>query len=124
MTAAQELSAVINIRIDPRTRYLLELASRKQALGNSEIVRQALNIYFSTISLYEAEEFEEPFPGHELPTLEQRRARRTEAEAKLASRSLADLAELLWFEDPVMRLRMLAGAFPRLVTEEERNQLK
>ncbi len=124
MAAAQELSAVINVRMDPRTRYLLELASRKQELGNSEIVRQALNIYFSTISLYEVEELEEPFPTHERPTLEQMQTRRTEAEAKLASRSLADLAHLLWSEDPETRLKRLAGAFPRLVTKEERNQLK
>ena len=113
----------VSIRLDQKTFYLLELATRIEDRSTSEVIRAALDLYFQQISPHRSEDFEEATPGTEPPTLLQRQESKAKAEAELKRQSLAKLADLLWFDEPEKRLQMLAAAYPHLVTETEWKEL-
>lgn len=87
-------SEVISIRLDPRLKYLAELAARRQRRPLSSYVEWAIEQSLKIVG---------PEYGSTLPS----------------EPSLADVASLLWDVDEADRFAKLALAYPELLTHEE-----
>ena len=83
---------MVTIRLDPRLRYLTDLAARSQHRTTSGFIEWAINNALSDVSIY-SESDNEP--------------------------SLADIGNYLWDVDESDRFLKLAIGFPALLTHDE-----
>lgn len=105
-------STTLTIRIDPRLRFLLELAAISEGRKAGNYVEAAIahsfkDVYPDYPEMYDSE----PESGIVFDPL----ARPT----KKIGPSLADLADELWDEDEVQRFFNVALLLPRLCTEQQ-----
>jgi hypothetical protein len=89
-------SETVTIRLDPKLRYLTELASRKQRRTVSSFIEWAIEKALTSIILREYEEY-----GHHM------------------EESLGESAETLWDPDEPDRLAKLGLHYPELLTYDE-----
>jgi hypothetical protein len=86
---------IVQVRLDPRLRYLAELAARKQRRTLSSFIEWALEKSLESVLLYEGS----VHGSHDI--------------------SIADRAAELWDIDEAERLVKLAWKYPELLTHEE-----
>ncbi len=116
--------AQFNVRVDLPTLYTLDIACRIEDCSQSELVRRALSYYFkNAISPHQLIEFQEPFPGHTLPTPEMMQKQKAEAKQAQMQHPLSEYAELLWEEQPFDRLMKLMVFFNHLMTPFDKSLL-
>jgi hypothetical protein len=89
-------SEIIHVRLDPKLRYLSELAARKQRRTISSFIEFLAGDYLKYTFLDTKED---------TPSLEKE-------------------AEKLWSLDPVIRMRKLAEHYPHLLTYNEELELR
>jgi hypothetical protein len=119
MPVENDIPTHLNIPIDPKLRYLAELASRACGVSLTGYVEEAIRESFRRVSLDEFPELsEEP---------EVRELTRTEILAKFKKRSstianpLSDVADGLWSEHPFIRLQLLAlSGLDHLMSEDDK----
>ena len=88
-------SETVTVRLDPKLRYLAELASRKQRRTLSSFIEWAIEDSLSRVELYQGSSYEDP------------------------SINLKDESEKLWDVDAADRLCKLASTYPELLTHDE-----
>jgi hypothetical protein len=87
-------SETVTVRLDPKLRYLSELAARKQRRTLSSYIEWALEQSLSKVNLTDSMDFN-------------------------GEKSIADVASLLWDVDEADRFVELAFNYPELMTHEE-----
>jgi hypothetical protein len=95
-TASISRSKVVGVRLDPKLRYLAELAARKQRRSLSSFVEWAIEESLGRVSLPDDSGFDNGHPS-----------------------SIAEEAEQLWDVDEPDRFARLALRYPELLTHEE-----
>ena len=91
----QSKTKVVGVRLDPRLRYLTELAARKQRRSISSFIEWAIEESLGNVLLREESEYEGDPP------------------------TVADEASALWDVDDADRFAKLALKYPDLLTHEE-----
>ena len=121
---ANQASKMISVRIDPKIRYLAELAAEARNESLTKYLEWALDESFKKVTLYKSPELEITYgPGRgeiELgpaPDPEEEQAKR---DAMLISNK----ADLLWNENEYVRMAILSSIAPHLVPEEDALFLK
>jgi hypothetical protein len=113
-----ELPEMLGLRLEPKTRYLAELAARAEGRTLSSFVEQAIIASFSRVTLRKPSEPEPMYLGtsgefHVAPIdVEQERIQN---EAMLVS----NMADNLWSDNPFIRLEIRAMSLPHLMTFED-----
>lgn len=90
----------VTVRLDPKLRYLAEIAARKQRRTLSSYVEWAVEKSLDVVKLYEAGDFKE------------------------SDVSVAEQAEALWDVDEAERFVKLSIRYPELLTHEEQERWK
>jgi predicted transcriptional regulator len=91
--AGKRRSETVSVRLDPKLRYLAEIAARKQRRTLSSFIEWAIEDSLNRVSLWEG--------------------------ANGAKRSVNDAANQLWDVDDADRFTKLAFNFPDLMTHQE-----
>jgi hypothetical protein len=99
--AGKRKSEVVTIRLDPKLKYIAELAARKQRRTLSSYIEWAVE---QSLSNLQASEYTPP--GYPIP------------------RSFADVAATAWDVDEADRFVKLAQNFPELLTHDEQRVWK
>jgi hypothetical protein len=89
-------SETISVRLDPKLRYLSDLAARKQRRTISSFVEWAIEASLDKVIIHEGDQFEQK------PSI-----------------TLGSVASSLWDVDPADRFVKLALRYPELLTHEE-----
>lgn len=89
-------SETVTVRLDPKLRYLAELAARKQRRTLSSFIEWAIEDVMNSVAIYEGN-----------------------GQYNEESRSIGDEAEFLWDVDDSDRFAKLAIRYPELLTHEE-----
>jgi hypothetical protein len=94
--------AVVGVRLDPKIRYLADLAARKQRRSINSFIEWVILNSFGTVEL----RIDRDRSGNKIPV------------------TLEDSAWRLWDADPAERFARLAILFPDLMTHEEHERWK
>ena len=94
-------SETVTVRLDPKLRYLAELAARKQRRTVSSFIEWAVEDSLSRIYLYESNDFNGQY-----------------------NRSIADESSILWDVDEADRFVNLAIKYPELLSHDEQKLWK
>jgi hypothetical protein len=113
-----ELPEMLGLRLDPKTRYLAELAARAQGASLTTYVSNAIVESFKRITLRKPTE-PEPMYGNNpddvvIPAVDAEQER-VKNEAMLVS----NMADIIWSDNPFTRLEIRALTFPHLMTGED-----
>ncbi len=95
-------SETVTVRLDPKLRYLAELAALKHRRTLSSFIEWAIEETLRHVKLREAGTYSDEDPG----------------------RTVADDAEVLWDVDDADRFAKLALRYPELLTHEEQKRWK
>ena len=110
----------INLRLEPDLYYLLELTTRIEQQNVSDVVRQALQLYFDkAVSPHLLDRFEEPLPGDVIPSPAMLQGRREHARKLQLEHSLMKYESFLWDDKPFSRLMKLNVYFRHLISPFE-----
>lgn len=113
-----ELPEVLGLRLEPKTRYLAELAARAQGRTLSSFVEQAIIASFNRVTLRKPSDPEPMYLGksgefHVAPI--DAKQERTQNEAMTVS----NMADTVWSDNPITRLEILAMSLKHLMTSED-----
>jgi hypothetical protein len=111
----------LQIRLDERLRYLVNIATVVTGRSITEIVTEAIEEKLKTVSLYKRPSITRLYgvPGGDWPELYDE----GEEQANRAAMNLGLQADLLWSESRCTRLEMLDLIAPHLLSAEERRLL-
>ena len=119
MPVKNDIPTHLNMRIDPKLRYLLDLASRARGISLTEYIEEALKDSFKRVSLDQYPELSEEPEVYDLSPAERREKFRRRQEA--VPNPLSEIADRLWSERPVVRLQLLAvSGFDHLMSDDDR----
>jgi uncharacterized protein (DUF1778 family) len=119
MSTISEIPTHLNMRIDPKLRYLADLAARARGKSLTDYIEAAIQESFKTVSLDQFPELTEEPNVYELSP--QERQERFKARRERISSPLSDYADSLWSENPLVRLQMLSlSGFDHLVSEDDK----
>jgi hypothetical protein len=121
MPTNNEIPTHLNMRIDPKLRYLADLAARATGVSLTDYIEAAIWQSFAKVSLDQLpmpEGGEEPNYLTLSPTERQARFRKR---ASVVTNPLSDVGDRLWSEHPFARIQLLVVAgFDHLLGDEER----
>lgn len=113
-----DISTHLNIRIDPKVRYLTELAALKSKMSLTEYIEAALTESFSRVTLREASEpqpiYEDNAGKFHIAPIDEEQER-IENEAMLIS----NVGDKVWSENPMTRLEIRAQTLPHLMEPDD-----
>jgi hypothetical protein len=115
-TAGTRKSEVVSIRLEPRLKYLAELAARKQRRSLSSYIEWAVQKGLEELDLELASTFLDLLDQLSLP-VKNRQHQRT-------SVAMAEQAFHLWDSDEAYRVVRLGACFPQLLTHDEQEICK
>jgi hypothetical protein len=121
---AAQRSEMIALRLEPRLRYLTEVAARAKGLTLSAYLELALQESFKSVTLRVQPE-SEPLYGDDpsKATMPGKPNEEEESTANIAM-SVANLAELLWSESEFERLQSRAILAPHTLPKEDEELLR
>jgi hypothetical protein len=118
-----EIPTHLNIRIDPKLRYLTEVAARARHMSLTEYIEDALKQSFNKVSVDEFPELGKEPEVYELSPMQRQEKFRKRRD--LVSNPLAEVADRLWSEHPIVRLQLLAlSGFEHLMSDEDKRLWK
>jgi hypothetical protein len=117
MPADIDISTHLNIRIDPKVRYLTEIAARAKSMTLTEYIETALQDSFKNVSIDPIEGFDEEPEVSEL-TPAQRIEKLKSREHKI-SNPLSEVSDNLWSDHPLVRIQLLAAHLAHLMSEPD-----
>ena len=120
MPVETEIPTHLNMRIEPKLRYLADLAARATGTSLTEYIEEALWQSFAKVSLDQFPELnEEPNSLLKLSAVERQAHFRKRGE--LITNPLSTVGERLWSEHPFARIQLLiVGGFEHLMSDDER----
>lgn len=120
MSSDNEIPTHLNMRIDPKLRYLADLAARATGVNLTEYIEAAIRQSFAKVSLDQIplpEMDEEP---NYLGLSPAERRERFRKRAATVTNPLSEIGERLWSEHPFARIQLLVVAgFDHLLTADE-----
>jgi hypothetical protein len=113
-----ELPEMLGLRLEPKTRYLAELAARAQGASLTTYVSNAIVERFKHVTLRKPSE-PEPMYGNNpddvvIPTIDTEQER-----AKNEAMLVSNMADAIWSDNPFTRLEIRALTLPHLMTSED-----
>jgi len=121
MSTDNEIPTHLNMRIDPKLRYLADLAARAAGVSLTDYIEAAIWQSFAKVSLDRLpmpEMDEEPNYLSLSPTERQARFRKR---AATVTNPLSEIGDRLWADHPFVRIQLLVIAgFEHLLTDQER----
>jgi len=121
---AQQRSEMITVRLEPRLRYLAEVAASAVGMTLSSYVAWALQESFESVTLRVPPE-PEPFYGHDLNNVTMpEKPNEEEESAKNKAMSVANLADDLWSESEFVRLQNRFILARHTLSEEDQELLQ
>jgi hypothetical protein len=120
MSIDLEIPTHLNIRIDPKLRYFIELAARakRKDVSLTDYIESALWESLKTVSIDPLPGFDEEPEVRELSPAE--RLEKLKRREKTISNPLFEVTDQLWSEYPLKRLELLATYAEHLMSEEDR----
>lgn len=119
MPIENQIATHLNIRIDPKLRYLTEIAARARRMSLTEYIEDALRESFKRVSLDEFPELGDEPEVYELSPAQ--RQERFKKRRETVSNPLSEVGDKLWSEHPFVRIQMLmAFGFDHLLSDEDR----
>lgn len=119
MPADTQIPTHLNMRIDPKVRYLTELAARANSMSLTDYIESALQESFKRVSVDQFPELSEEPNVYELSPVE-RQERFRKRQTTIAN-PLSEVGDRLWSEHPFVRLQLLAvSGLDHLMGEEKR----
>jgi len=120
MPVDSEIPTHLNMRIDPKLRYLTELAARARSMSLTEYIEDALQASFKNVSIDPIAGFDEEPEVYELSPAERREKFRRRQDEVL--HPLSEVADRLWSEHLIGRLQLLASAgLEHLMSEQDKH---
>jgi hypothetical protein len=121
---AQQRSEMITVRLEPRLRYLAEVAASAAGMTLSAYVAWALQESFESVTLRVPPE-PEPFYGNDLNNVTMpEKPDEEEESAKNKAMSVANLADDLWSESEFVRLQSRFILARHTLSEEDQELLQ
>lgn len=119
MSIDLEIPTHLNIRIDPKLRYLIELAARAKGkdVSLTDYIESALWESFKRVSIDPLPGFDEELEVRELSPAE--RLEKLKRRKETTSNPLFEVADQLWSEYPLKRLELLATYAEHLMSEDD-----
>jgi hypothetical protein len=117
MPVNNEIPTHLNIRLDPKLRYLTELAARARGVTLTAYIESALEDSFNKVSMAPITGWDEEPEVRELSIAE--RIEKFKARSLTVSSPLSEFAIGLWSEHPWIRIQALAMVFSHLMSEDE-----
>lgn len=118
-----EIPTHLNMRIDPRLRYLTEIAARARRMSLTEYIEDALRQSFKNVSVDEFPELSEEPEVYELSPAQRQEKFRKRRDT--VSNPLSEIADRLWSENPLVRLQLLAlSGFDHLMSDRDKGLWK
>jgi hypothetical protein len=110
----------LNMRIEPRLRYLTELAARARNMSLTEYIEAALEDSFSRVSADQYPELvEEPNVYALSPAERREKFRKRQSEVR---HPLSEVADRLWSEHPIVRIQLIALAgLDHLMSDDDKH---
>ena len=123
MPIENDISSHLNVRIEPRLRYLTELAARARNMNLTEYIEAALEDSFSRVSADQYPELSEEAEVYELSPAERlEKFRKRQNEVR---HPLSEVAHRLWSEHPIVRIQLLAvSGLDHLMSEQDKHVWK
>lgn len=121
MSTDNEIPTHLNMRIDPKLRYLADLAARATGVSLTDYIEAAIWQSFAKVSLdrLPMPEIDEEPNYLSLPAAE--RQERFRKRATTVANPLSEIGDRLWVEHPFLRIQLLMVAgFDHLLSSEER----
>jgi hypothetical protein len=119
MPADSDIPTHLNIRLDPKLRYLAEIACQAENMNLTEYVENALRDSFKNVSVDRFPELSEEPDNRELSPAE--RLEKFKKRATIVLNPLSDVADGLWSEYPSIRLQLLAvSGLDHLMSEKDK----
>ncbi|WP_263355275.1 hypothetical protein [Acidicapsa acidisoli] len=118
MPVNNDIPTHLNIRLDPKLRYITELAARARGVTITAYVESALQDSFNKVSVNPMAAWNEEPEVRELSFAE--RMEKFKARSLTVSDPLSDFATALWSEHPWIRLQTLARSFDHLLSDDDR----
>jgi len=119
MPTDNEIPTHLNMRIDPKLRYLADLAARATGTSLTNYIEDAIWQSFAKVSLDRYPELDEEPNYLSLSPAERRE--RFHRRATVVMNPLSEAADRLWSEHPFVRIQMLVVfGFDHLLTDDER----
>ncbi len=120
----QQRSEIITVRLEPKLRYLAEVAASAVGMTLSAYVARALQESFESVTLRVPPE-PEPFYGHDLNNVTMpEKPTEEEESAKDKAMSVANLADDLWSESEFVRLQNRFILARHTLSEEDQELLQ
>jgi hypothetical protein len=121
---AQQRSEIVTVRLEPRLRYLAEVAASALGMTLSAYVTWALQESFELVTLRVPPK-PEPFYGHDLNAVTMPdKPSEEEESAKNKAMSVANLADNLWSESEFVRLQSRFILARHTLSEEDQELLQ
>jgi uncharacterized protein (DUF1778 family) len=117
MSIDREIPTHLNMRIDPKLRYLAELAARATRKSMTDYIEAAIWESFKTVDLARFPEMDEE-PNVREVSPQERLEMLKNRDAKVAQ-PLSDFADRLWSEHPFQRLQLVMLFAEHLKSEED-----
>ena len=119
MSTDAEIPTHLNMRIDPKLRYLADLAARARNMSLTDYIEDAIWESFKKVSLDQYPELSEEPGVYELSPVQRRE--KFQKRKETVSNPLSELGERLWADHPFTRIQLLVIAgFDHLLTNAER----
>ena len=114
-----EIPTHLNMRIDPKLRYLADLAARARNMSLTDYIEEAIWESFRKVSLDQYPELSEAPEVYELSPTQRRDKFRKRQET--VSNPLSEVGERLWADHPFTRIQLLVVAgLDHLLSAEQR----
>lgn len=124
MPADIDISTHLNIRIDPKVRYLTEIAARAKSIARdgqmtlTEYIEAALKDSFKSVSIDPIEGLDEEPEVSELTPAE--RIEKLKNRERKVSNPLSEVGDNLWSDHPLVRIQLLVSHLPHLMSEDDK----
>jgi hypothetical protein len=117
-TKDPEIPEMLGIRLEPKTRYLAELAARTQRKTLTAYVEEAIINSFSNVTLYRTSEQEATYgSGLSDVSIDAIDAKQEQIQSEAMRVSI--MGDSIWSENPITRLEIRALSLPHLMTDED-----
>ena len=123
MSIENEIPTHLNMRIDPKLRYLTEIAARARHMSLTDYIEDSLRESFKKVSVDEFPELSEEPEVYELSPAQRQEKFRKRRDT--VSNPLSEVADRLWSENAIVRLQLLAlSGFDHLMSDDDKRLWK